>query len=836
MSNRYHGKAAIRSLACSLRSIPWYMVKGLFCQLGSLRLAVSLTAVTALLIVASTTGLQAQTDPFGSIDSVIVGSAVNYPGGKFSLPVTIVNDESIGGFSVPLHFDSDYLTFDSASFAGSPADEWSFVGVTHNSAAGTLLLGGVAFDEDPITNGRNELAKLYFTVKSGLTSDVTSSIDTMYIPPAGRLELSAFGSGFAIRPHFRAGTITIMTANRAPEFSPIAAKTVSEGDVLNFAVTAIDPERAPVKLHAVRLSGGARFQDNGNGTGSFTWSVPFVGTGSSIGSPYVMTIAASDGNAVGQIDIPITVVNHNRPPAIVITDNPTAGAGDTLYIPFAATDPDFETVSFSASGLPAGAEIGSTNPGYLRWVSDISDSGDYAFDLTATDESGGQTTQSVDFTLLPTMPVELSLSDEQAFSGEVVTVAVNLLNRVPVTGLNLTIGFDPTVLTLLGVSKSGSRIASWPQFTNSSSTGRVFLNARSSNSTPPANPLEVGSGPVAYLQFQISSNLQFAGMFTSVDFVYVNPLSDDENIAFDASGSEIDRSQTVYTSGGVLVTQYEGLIGDINLNGVAFEIGDVVYFTNYFINPAQYPLTGERLQNSDINQDGVPATLGDLILLLRIVGGYEKAASTGITSTVEYEESVESGGLRYHLTAPAEFAAAHFEFGIPEDAQYLLNCPGFDLRKIRSHREGSRLRVLILDDDGFALTLPAGTLLEIEGCEARLISQDFVSATGAALTPVLRSTAIVPEAFELAQNYPNPFNPETVISYSLAQTGQVRLEIFNILGETVATPVNEIQPAGIYHQTFHGLDEAGRQLPSGVYFYRLTAGAFSETKKMVLLK
>lgn len=836
MSNRYHGKAAIRSLACSLRSIPWYMVKGLFCQLRLTRPAINLAALTVLLIAASAAGLQAQTDPFGGIGSVIVGSTVNYPGGKFSLPVTIVNDESIGGFSVPLYYDSDYLTFDSANFFGSPAREWSFVGATHDGAEGTLLLGGVAFDEDPITNGRNELAKLYFTVKSGLTTDATTLIDSIFVPPAGRLELSAFGSGFAIRPHFHAGTVTILAANRAPEFSPVAAKTVSEGEVLNFTLTATDPERAPVKLHAVRLGGGARFQDNGNGSGSFTWSVPFVGTGSSIGSPYIVTIAASDGDAVSQIDIPITVVNHNRPPAIIIADNPTAGAGDTLYIPFAATDPDFETVTFSASGLPAGAEIGSTNPGYLRWISDISDSGDYAFDLTATDESGGQTSLSVVYTLLPTMPVELSLSDEQAFSGEVVTVAVSLHNRVPVTGLNLTIGFDPTVLTLLDVSKNGSRITAWPQFTFSSGTGRVFINTRSSSSTPPTNPLEVGSGPVVYLQFQISSNLQFAGMFTSVDFVYVNPLSDDENIAFDASGSEIERSQTVYTSGGVLVTQYEGLIGDINLNGVAFEIGDVVYFTNYFINPAQYPLTGERLQNSDINQDGVPATLGDLILLLRIVGGYEKAASTGITSTVEYEESVESGGLRYHLTAPAEFAAAHFEFEIPEDAQYLLNCPGFDLRKIRSHREGSRLRVLILDDDGFALTLPAGTLLEIEGCEARLISQNYVDGEGESIMPLQRSTAVVPETFELGQNFPNPFNPETVISYSLAQSGPVRLEIFNILGETVATPVDGVQSAGIYRQTFRGLDAAGRQLPSGVYFYRLTAGAFTETKKMVLLK
>ena len=96
----------------------------------------------------------------------------------------------------------------------------------------------------------------------------------------------------------------------------------------------------------------------------------------------------------------------------------------------------------------------------------------------------------------------------------------------------------------------------------------------------------------------------------------------------------------------------------------------------------------------------------------------------------------------------------------------------------------------------------------------------------------------VPSAFKLFQNYPNPFNPSTTISftipssteyYSVLQT--VTLKVYDILGNEVATLVNENKPAGVYNVQFTMYN-----LPSGVYFYTLKAGSFSETKKMLLLK
>jgi hypothetical protein len=83
----------------------------------------------------------------------------------------------------------------------------------------------------------------------------------------------------------------------------------------------------------------------------------------------------------------------------------------------------------------------------------------------------------------------------------------------------------------------------------------------------------------------------------------------------------------------------------------------------------------------------------------------------------------------------------------------------------------------------------------------------------------------------LYQNYPNPFNPNTVISYQLPVTGNVTLKVYDILGNEVATLVNEEKQPGVYEVEF---DSEG--LSSGIYFYQLRTGNFTQVKKMILLR
>ena len=95
---------------------------------------------------------------------------------------------------------------------------------------------------------------------------------------------------------------------------------------------------------------------------------------------------------------------------------------------------------------------------------------------------------------------------------------------------------------------------------------------------------------------------------------------------------------------------------------------------------------------------------------------------------------------------------------------------------------------------------------------------------------------LVPTDFALNQNYPNPFNPTTTIRFALPEPADVTLEVFNILGQKVATIKKGRMTAGYHAETWNGTTDNGRPTASGVYFYRINANSFSEQKKMLLLK
>jgi hypothetical protein len=95
----------------------------------------------------------------------------------------------------------------------------------------------------------------------------------------------------------------------------------------------------------------------------------------------------------------------------------------------------------------------------------------------------------------------------------------------------------------------------------------------------------------------------------------------------------------------------------------------------------------------------------------------------------------------------------------------------------------------------------------------------------------VRQAEGVPTRFALSQNYPNPFNPTTNISFTLPSESRVRLEVFSLIGQLLATLIDDWRPAGRYAVTFNG-----SHLPSGIYFYKLTAGTFVQTKQMTLIK
>ena len=167
--------------------------------------------------------------------------------------------------------------------------------------------------------------------------------------------------------------------------------------------------------------------------------------------------------------------------------------------------------------------------------------------------------------------------------------------------------------------------------------------------------------------------------------------------------------------------------------------------------------------------------------------------------------------------------------------------------------EKSDSKIWIFDDPGkvnFEFTADVfGSLVALPGSFAKTnISQSFLFKVDvkkgtvtivSIITDVAEPAPVeiqIPTDFALQQNYPNPFNPETSIRFQLPEAADVTLSIYNLRGQLVRKLVNERKQAGFHEVTWNAKDNAGNKLPSGVYLYRIQAGAFTDVKKLTLLR
>jgi len=127
--------------------------------------------------------------------------------------------------------------------------------------------------------------------------------------------------------------------------------------------------------------------------------------------------------------------------------------------------------------------------------------------------------------------------------------------------------------------------------------------------------------------------------------------------------------------------------------------------------------------------------------------------------------------------------------------------------------------------------LPQNSLVQALSHSKWVYDWDVIILPFDAPTGIKNSGNNIPKSYRLDQNYPNPFNPSTTISYSLPKSGMVTLKVFDILGREVAVLLNGYKTSGVYNIKFDA-----SKLKSGVYFYRLTAGSFVSTRKLILLK
>ena len=137
---------------------------------------------------------------------------------------------------------------------------------------------------------------------------------------------------------------------------------------------------------------------------------------------------------------------------------------------------------------------------------------------------------------------------------------------------------------------------------------------------------------------------------------------------------------------------------------------------------------------------------------------------------------------------------------------------------------------------GEAVTAAQVRVFDLAALQRGPVAQVTTDADGHFALPLAAlGGPMVPQGFALGQNYPNPFNPATIIPYQLPTAAHVRLEVFNVLGQRVATLVNGERPAGLHAARWDATDAAGQAVAAGVYIYRLRGAGVELTRRLVLV-
>ncbi len=496
--------------------------------------------------------------------------------------------------------------------------------------------------------------------------------------------------------------------------------------------------------------------------------------------------------------------------------------------------------------------------------------------------------------------IEVSIEDRGCTnSGQVTSVDIiaNVTNDI--AAYDMLIAYDASALSFLRAN-IGTAIEGWEYFTYRfgdqgnceapcpSGLIRMVAIADVNNGPfhPPAEQLNP-DGTIASITFRVSNDLNLGGQNIPIQFFWMdcgdNGFSDptgqylyvdniiyspEGNIIWDESndaaypesarfphvgvpdecliGDKFEPVRCISLHNGYLCITHPDSIdarGDLNLNGVAYEIADAVVYTNYFISglSAFTISVAGQIAASDVNADGMTLSIADLVYLIRVIIGdappYPKklinsdpvigiCSQTGSKATVSLDSEHDVG---------AALLIFNCEGGTPNEPVLAEAAEGME---IKSGWLNDEFRVLVYSFEAGAM-IKAGTsdLVNIsmsEGGTIELVELDVADYYGRVLGSEI-GNAMLPLALELSQNQPNPFNPTTTFSMALPTASDYNVTIFNITGQVVKRWIGYAE-AGYITFEWNGRDENGQTVASGIYFYRAQAVGTEAIKKMILLK
>jgi hypothetical protein len=239
-------------------------------------------------------------------------------------------------------------------------------------------------------------------------------------------------------------------------------------------------------------------------------------------------------------------------------------------------------------------------------------------------------------------------------------------------------------------------------------------------------------------------------------------------------------------------------------------------------------------------------------------GGYWIRTSAAGTVTVESEWGGGRIASSNHLSEASSLTFTdasgyssnlYYGVSVPEEARLSYSLPpvppagGFDVRFAGDMLYTEETGEILVQSGSYPVIISYDTgnelwILDETNSDAvhELKGSGSIKVTSPVDGYTLTRGTYVPNEFSLKQNYPNPFNPVTTIAYDIADEVNVRISVYNMLGQLVGELVNDVQPSGRYHIQWNGLDISGVPVSSGVYIYRIEAGTYTDMKKMLLVK
>ena len=586
--------------------------------------------------------------------------------------------------------------------------------------------------------------------------------------------------------------VSVVKTNRAPDLALVdpadTTAEVDEGSLLEVLYTASDDDGDNITYSVV--------EENGDSTGAvmvdsvFTWTPAYTQAG-----VYNFWVIATDDGAPNKSDslgLVVTVNDVNAPPVFTVTPpaDTTIAVGETFTFQYEAEDPDEDVLTFEfADQTPDNATLDSET-GVFTWTPQ--ETAVWAIRLKVSDPAGlfdstSSLIRALEFTVTVSGNVTYNNVDSAAIENAVVAVNGESDSTDAAGNYSVTdVGSGTYAVTATKTGDTGGILAS--------DALKAALFALDSATYP--------LGDLA----QLAADVNNSGAVTGADAQLILQKVVDDSVAF-------DRGDWVFTSEEVTLVST-----DVTANLSGMVVGDV---------NGSYMSTIALAKDGKEKQNNVTATYTDNIRI---------AAEQEFEVPVSYSGALKAGAVTLQFSYPQEklefvSVKAPVSFVYKEN-DGVITLAWADLTgKNPLIVEDSPLMVFTFkatDKLGKqeVVNLTLENKSEISGTDGEVYKSSSISIPGI--------EQAVPKEFALSQNYPNPFNPSTVINYDLPVNGEVKLTIYNMLGQEVTKLVNAKQEAGSYKVNWNAGNFA-----SGVYIYRITVEGvknFVQTKKMILVK